>query len=83
MRSGATPIFGLLLALALAACGEVRWSRPDTDNISAANELAACRAAAHNSTQRMYGPPQVSTGHPYLGAPVKCGFRAKANRIPG
>ncbi len=52
----------------LAACSEVRWRKPGTDDMSLTNDLAACRASAHSSTQRMYGPPQPTSGHPWLGA---------------
>ncbi len=71
MRAIATRFFALLPALLLPACGEVRWHKPGTDEISISNELAACRSTAHNSIQRMYGPPQPSSGHPWLGATIE------------
>jgi hypothetical protein len=67
MLSPATRLFALSLALILAACGEVRWVRQGSDNLSVNNDLAACRATAHSAASRMYGPPQISTGHPFLG----------------
>jgi hypothetical protein len=68
MRAVATRYFAILLpALVLAACGEVRWVKPGGDGLSVTNDLAACRATAHSSAQRMYGPQQPSTGHPFLG----------------
>jgi len=51
----------------LAACSEVRWVKPGADDLALSNELATCRATAHRSAQRMYGPPLPSTGHPFLG----------------
>jgi hypothetical protein len=68
MRTAALPLFALALALVLAACGEVRWHKPGSDDASLANDFAACRAAAHDSIQRMYGPPQPQMGGGVLGA---------------
>ena len=72
MRTAALRSFALPLALLLAACGDVRWHKPDADDAALGNDLAACQAAAHNAIQRMYGPPQPQLSSGPLGvAPVE------------
>ena len=68
----AAPLLAIGLALLLTACGEVRWTRPDGDNASAGGDLAGCRVAAHDATERMYGPmlPQMTTGGQFGNAPI-------------
>jgi len=71
MRTAALRLFALSLALALAACGQVRWHKPDTDDAALANDLAACRVAARDAMMRLYGPPQPQMGSGHLGgAPI-------------
>lgn len=36
----------LILCVALAACAEMRWSRPDADAAQVSRDLDACRGAA-------------------------------------
>jgi hypothetical protein len=72
MRTAALPLFALPLVLVLAACGDVRWHKPDSDDAALANDLAACRGAAHEAIQRMYGPPHPQMGNANIGgAPVE------------
>lgn len=72
MRTAALPLFAIPLALVLAACGDVRWHKADSDDASLAGDYAACSAAARDSIQRMYGPPQpaLSSGN-IGGAPIE------------
>jgi len=47
----------ILAVLSLAACGDMRWAKPEGDASSAARDEANCRAAASDAVQRQYGPP--------------------------
>jgi hypothetical protein len=51
-------------ALLLAACGEMRWTKPGGSDADVNADLANCRAAAHSSIERTLGPrlPQTSQG---------------------
>ena len=72
MRSAASRLFAISLALALVACGAVRWTKPGSDDATLANDLAACRVAAHDAIMRMYGPPQPAfSSAQTAGAPVE------------
>jgi len=69
MRAASLRLFAIGLAFILAACGgQVRWHKADSDDASLGNDLAGCSAAARSASQRMYGPPQISSGHGPLGA---------------
>ncbi|MEW6687587.1 MAG: hypothetical protein AB1452_00720 [Pseudomonadota bacterium] len=47
----------ILAAASVAACGEMRWSKPGADSDALARDQASCRAAARDNVLRRYGPP--------------------------
>jgi hypothetical protein len=57
----------LILAIALAACAEVRWTRPGADGAAPAQDLSACRKLAQEKVTRMYGPPTPVVHDPRFG----------------
>ena len=60
----------ILAAIALAGCGEMRWTKQGGDS-NAAQDEANCRAAANEQVARQYGPPVPTTnryGDPKYGA---------------
>lgn len=70
MRSAFSPLFPLVLALNLAACGEARWRKPGADDTALAHDLTNCRALAHVKAARAGNiglPP--ATSDPRFGAP--------------
>jgi len=70
MRTAALPLFALVLALILAACGEVRWQKAGGDDTALAHDLTNCRALAHEKAARAgnVGLPPAA-GDPRFGAP--------------
>jgi hypothetical protein len=58
-----------VLALALAACAELRWSKPGTDEATLAQDHAACAQQARQTAARAgnFGMPPVSD--PRFGTP--------------
>jgi hypothetical protein len=62
MGTASLRFFAFGLVFFLAACGgPVHWSKPDSDDAMLSSDLTACRAEAHSASQRMYGPPQMSS----------------------
>jgi hypothetical protein len=57
-------ILAILTACLVAACGEMRWTKPGGSEADVNADLANCRAAAHASIERSLGPrlPQTSQG---------------------
>ena len=51
-----------IIVLCLAACGDMRWRKPGSDDASLGNDLASCRVAARAAMQRMYGVLQPFGG---------------------
>jgi hypothetical protein len=64
MRPEIRRFFAILPALLVAACGEMRWTKPGGSDADVNADLANCRAAAHASIERSLGPrlPQTSQG---------------------
>ena len=70
MPRAALPLFALVSALVLAACGGVRWQKPGGDEPALARDLTNCRALAHEKAARAGNiglPPAASD--PRFGAP--------------
>lgn len=55
------PIF-VLVAIFVAACGELRWSKPGADAGTLARDQTGCRALARESIAVKYGPPVPGPG---------------------
>lgn len=57
----------LFFAVALASCAEVRWQKAGSEDAALAQDLLACRKTAQERTNRMYGPPVLSSPDPRFG----------------
>jgi hypothetical protein len=66
MRTAAT-LLALLMAMALAACAELRWQKDGADAATLASALSACRKLAQERTQRMWGVAPQPTVDPRFG----------------
>ena len=59
----------LFLAIALAACAEVRWHKAGADDAALAQDLSACRKLAEEKIARMWGVVPPATNDPRFGPP--------------
>lgn len=60
--------FAIALALALSACGAVRWQKPGGDDAALARDLAACRTLTQDKVGAI-GGLGMPNADPRFGAP--------------